>query len=923
MFFNKSLMKRTAFFNSVTIAVTMCVFAVLLYLFVGSVEEKEALVNLDNIAKVEQSRMDTVLAQAETNVNNVAAFARSLIGEADDVKDPAKRQILTARITDVFKAVMSMAPDAVANYMTYDPWLINAREGVFHAKDENGVLTPQEITDIKKYAPDDIEHVGWYTLPKRSGKALWMPPYHNKNIDRWLISYIVPLYKNGVFLAVVGIDFDFKQMVRQVGKIRFHQQGYAFLKSPDGAVHYHPGFFEGETHGDEADRKFRLYTEFNEQDGAGIDVVGYEFRSTEFIGVAKTLRNGMQLFLCDARAEIFRSKYRMMGIALLLVLLATAINLILAKIISGWLAAPINRITDAVRAVEKGDYSVRIDDRKNAEAENEIGVLTRGVNLMAEALARQKLLNESELLQQNMKLQAAIEASDRASRAKSEFFANMSHDMRTPMNAIIGMSMIARENAGDPKKLADCFEKITQASDYLLALINDILDISRIESGRLPMAKKKVNVLNVIDNAILITGHLIRQRGHRIRADVSRITHECALTDDLRLQQVFVNILSNSAKYTRNGGEITIVASERPGGTEGTARYRFVLSDNGIGMSADFLKTLFTPFAREKNEYQTEVKGTGLGMAITKSIVTLMGGTIEVDSTRGRGTAITLDFELPLAEQDRPEADGGSLNRSVLVADGDPVDLKNAAAAIERVGLVPDLARSREEFFEKLSAQYREGGGYYAVIAGDGMAGLDPDDVRARLNADAAAPRLIAASYFENECPGQAFPMLKPLYASKLADGLRKLNAPAQPADPSPDRDLSSLDLTGRKILVVDDVAVNLEIAAYLLRLTGAEVDTAENGREAVDKFTAAAEAPYAIIFMDIHMPVMDGYAATRAMRASGTPFAESTPIVAMSANVFEEDRMNSKQAGMNDHIIKPIDVRQLRKMLAQYVLRQ
>ena len=397
-------------------------------------------------------------------------------------------------------------------------------------------------------------------------------------------------------------------------------------------------------------------------------------------------------------------------------------------------------------------------------------------------------------------LRDAIDAANASNKAKSDFLSSMSHDIRTPMNGIIGMTAIAANNLDDRDRVADCLKKIKDSSNHLLSLINEVLDMNKIESGKIELVEEEFSLTDLVDGMLTMTRPQMEAHGHTCTVDIG-IAHRKVIGDSRRIQQVFINIMSNAIKYTPDGGKLSLTVREEPTKTQDLGHYHFVFEDNGYGMTEEFQKHLFEPFARANDSKTAEIQGTGLGMAITRNIVRMMGGDISVESVYGEGSKFTIDLYMKYLED------------------------------------------------------------------GDSDAGLSE-------GTDTGAPL----------------------------------------------QDLEDMDLSGRRVLLAEDQEINAEIATDFLQMTGLEVDRAKDGMQAVEKLEASPDGYYAMIFMDVQMPNMNGYEATQAIRAMDRPYAKNIPIVAMTANAFADDILNCRKAGMNDHMAKPIDVDVLAGMLTEYI---
>ena len=393
-------------------------------------------------------------------------------------------------------------------------------------------------------------------------------------------------------------------------------------------------------------------------------------------------------------------------------------------------------------------------------------------------------------------LREACEAANHANEAKSEFMSRMSHDIRTPMNAIIGMTAIAEKHLDDKERVADCLHKITVSSKHLLSLINEVLDMSKIESGKIELVEEEVNLADLIDNLVTMIRPVIQGKNHSLAVDIANVEHENVIADSVRMQQIFMNILSNAAKYTPDGGKIELSVVEKPSRIQGYGAYEFIFRDNGIGMSKEYLEKLFEPFSREANSCVNKIEGTGLGMAIARNIARIMNGDIVVESALGKGTTFVVSLSFKLAD------------------------------------------------------------------------GTDSD-----------AKKKETQSKSDHETV-----------------------------------------LAGKRVLLVEDNALNREIAEEVIAQTGVIVESAADGKEALERFEKSPTKYYNMIFMDIQMPVMNGYDATRAIRALAHEDAATIPIIAMTANAFAEDIRTSKEAGMNEHLTKPLDMEQLMQCLRKWL---
>ena len=515
----------------------------------------------------------------------------------------------------------------------------------------------------------------------------------------------------------------------------------------------------------------------------------------------------------------------------------------------------------------------------------------------------------------NQALSDAVAAAQSASRAKSDFLTNMSHDIRTPMNAIIGFTTLAVTNIDDTERVKDYLTKTLASSRHLLSLINDILDMSRIESGRLHLEESEVSLSEVLHDIKTIVGGQVHAKQLELYMDALDVTDEDVCCDRTRLEQILLNLLSNAVKFTPAGGTVSVRIRQNPGTQHGCAQYEFRVRDTGIGMSAAFAKRIFEPFERERTSTVSRIQGTGLGMAITRNIVDMMGGTIEVQTEQGRGTEFIIRLPLRLQTGRRREERIEELaGLKALVVDDDFNTCDSVTKLLTRVGMRAEWTLSGREAVLRARQSIELGDPCRAYIIDWRLPDMNGIEVTRRirsLNDDTPIIILTAYDWSDIEAEARAAGVTafcsKPMFLSDLRDALLTATGHAPKAAEPDVLPEAQADFHGRRVLLVEDNELNREIAVEILHEYGFLVDTAENGAIAVDKVRSSPAGRYDLVLMDIQMPVMDGYTATRRIRALNDPARAAVPIVAMTANVFEEERKRAFDCGMNAFLSKPL----------------
>ena len=547
----------------------------------------------------------------------------------------------------------------------------------------------------------------------------------------------------------------------------------------------------------------------------------------------------------------------------------------------------------------------------------------RSVQEMERQKKEQEKKYQTQLEEQNRKLEIALQHEGAANRAKREFLFNMSHDIRTPMNAIIGFTSLAATHIDNREQVLDYLKKISTSSQHLLSLINDVLDMSRIESGKVKIEEKAVHLPDLVHDVRSIIQPNVAAKRLSLFIDTMDIEDEDIITDPLRLNQILLNILSNAIKFTPTGGMISIRIAQKNGAPKGCVCYEFRIKDNGIGMSEEFQKHIFEEFSREESSTVSGIQGTGLGMSITKNIVDLMGGTIALTSEPGKGTEfiVTLCFTRSgqkAEPKQLPQLEG----LRALVADDDTNTCLNVSTMLSKIGMRPEWTISGKEAVIRTKYAVEQGDAFSVYIIDWLIPDMNGIEIvrQIRKVIGNRCPIIILTAYdwadIEDEARAAGVTAFceKPLFLSELR---RVLAEPFRAEPASKPAQPTAADLKGKKLLLVEDNELNREIALEILKEAGFVVDTAEDGAVAVQKIKQAAPGQYDLILMDIQMPNLDGYEATRQIRALPDAEKASIPIFAMTANAFEEDRQNALAAGMNGHIAKPLDVPHLLRVLA------
>ena len=528
----------------------------------------------------------------------------------------------------------------------------------------------------------------------------------------------------------------------------------------------------------------------------------------------------------------------------------------------------------------------------------------------------------------NRQLSEALQAAQAASNSKTTFLSNMSHDIRTPMNAVLGFTMLLDRDAENPDKVREYTKKITASGQHLLSLINDILDISKIESGRVVLSVDEFTLNDLVSSVDAIIRPMAKAREQKFFVTVTGVKHEYLMGDETRVNQVLINLLSNAVKYTPVGGNIwfrIIGLKQRSSQFE---HVKIEVEDDGYGMTPEYLKTIFDAFTRAENSTTNKVQGTGLGMAITKNIVELMGGTIDVSSEVDKGTLfrVDLEFRIPEGQEDRQFWKESGISR-MLVVDGDAQSGENIQALMQDMDVAVDTAQSMEEARQLLQVSDIGEKAYQLVLVDGDILNLDARQAAEELRQRMPEVPILFITEYEEEEEVQMPPvemtgiMTKPFFVSALKEKVMKIQNSGRAEQEGQTAEAGSME--GLNFLAAEDNEINAEILKEILSIENAACEIVENGQLAVERFSASAEGEFDAILMDVQMPVMNGYEATKAIRNLDRGDAGEIPIIAMTANAFAEDEREALRAGMNIHLTKPVDVELLRQIIRQYVIKK
>lgn len=584
---------------------------------------------------------------------------------------------------------------------------------------------------------------------------------------------------------------------------------------------------------------------------------------------------------------------------------------------------------------EQGEMEVNIDYWGQASPEQQMCVrqsfiMTRDNDtgdIMVMVVSKEITEQVCKQREQTQALEDALMQAQHANRAKTTFLSNMSHDIRTPMNAIIGFTTIAVSHIDNKDQVRDCLHKVLSSSNHLLSLINDILDMSRIESGKVQIKEQECNISELMHNIVNIIQPQVKAKQLELFIDTFEVANEDVIADALKLNQVFINLLSNAVKYTSAGGTITFRIMQKTTFRHGYGDYIFIIKDNGMGMSPEFVEHIFEPFERESTVTQNGIQGTGLGMAITKNIVEMMNGVIRVESELGKGSTFTVELGLKLQDVEKNAEQIKELEGlRALVVDDDFNTCDSVSKMLRQIGMRSEWTTSGREAVYRARAAYEEGDAYHTYIIDWQMPETSGVETARRIRSAVGdnVPIIILTAYdwtdIEDEAraAGVTAFCAKPLFMSDLKSVLIAANNLGEKKEEA--AEWTKADFGGKRVLLVEDIELNREIAELILTEAGFLVEMAPDGTDAVAMVEQSEEYYYDVILMDVQMPIMDGYEATRTIRNLPRRDVKTLPIIAMTANALEEDKEAALKNGMNAHIAKPLDMDIFISVLKEFI---
>lgn len=585
------------------------------------------------------AEIDEQLLSIEQSVESIASYATANLESVDRLSDEAYRVEFTQSLDSIALNMVKNTNGAIAVYVRYNPQIATPTSGFFYERgDKAGKFFARPNTDLLKYKPDDKEHVGWYYEPVAAGRPIWLKPYYNDNIDTHMMSYVAPLYKYGKVFGIVGIDINFEKLVTDLSALTVYDSGYAMLIDNEGGLMYHKNFKMNSTFIEEKEEK-KVVDTILKVGNTKKKLYEYTYEGERKKFAVKRLANDTYLALSAPAKEIDAQKNNLIIKILATTISIAAVFIFMILAVARRMIQPLKELTQATENIVNNDYNIHM----SCDSNDEIGILAKSFKHAIEHL---KHANE-QLDIERKKEQKYLEELTKANMAKSEFLGNMSHDIRTPINGIIGMTNIAIKKIEDKDRVLDCLGKISDSSRHLCSLINDCLDMSQIEQGKVVKSHQRMDIISVLNTCATVTENQIADKDINFVKDFSGVEERCVLGDELHLRQILINILGNCVKFTNENGQISFTVTEVNKDSE-KVTYEFEIRDNGIGMSEEFLAHIFEEFAQENATVRTNYTGSGLGMAIAKKYVDLLGGTIKVESKQNIGTrfVVMISFEI-------------------------------------------------------------------------------------------------------------------------------------------------------------------------------------------------------------------------------------------------------------------------------------
>ena len=887
--------------------------------------------------------------RAELQGARVTSETLATVFETLKLHDVTDRKMMD----DILQNALRQKEYITAFCITYDPNMLDGKDAEYAnsspAYDETGRYSPYWNKlggNIAVEPLSNIEESDWYIIPKATKREYITDPYPYEVQGKpvMLASFVFPILYEDEFIGFIASDIVLDKLQEMASKVDTHGTGaITTIYSNSGIVVAHPDkaylgrdlaeIISGYTQpfAAETDAKARQVSATraaiqNGEQYISIDEAYYTiYMPIQFSASTKPWSVAVSVPM----AKMLESANDLRNYVAVVAVISICVIALVLYLIAKSVTKPMLVLANAAKTLGEGNFETKIPQ---IQSNDEIGILSRTFTVMAEKIDEQvkTLQNYAGELEEknnylnhlNEQLVGAKEVAEESSRAKSDFLSNMSHEIRTPLNAIIGMTAIG-EAAADREKKDYAFKKIENASTHLLGIVSDILDMAKIEADKLELSNVDFDFENMLRNIINVISFRLDQKHQSFHMHIDENIPGGLKGDDQRLTQVIMNLLSNAVKFTPEGGDIRLEAKLTNETTTGCT-IQFKITDNGIGISQDQQAQLFHPFQQADSSTSRHFGGTGLGLAISKRIVELMGGEIGVESEPGRGSVFSFTVKIAkgAARPNEPAADINWSDISILVVDGDPETREYFDELHNRYGLVYDVVSNGEEAAGLLEQNIFHNL-YFIEYTLPGMNGVALAQLIKAQRGDEAKITMTSAAewnivYNDAKAAGVDHFLPKPLFLSDIVDCInaaigRHVPVTGKPAPCEKD------SFNGRRLLLAEDVEINREIVLSLLEPTGLKIDCAENGMEALKLF-GADPARYDLILMDLQMPEMDGFEATRRIRALDTPAAKVIPIIAMTANVFKEDIEKCLAAGMNDHVGKPLDMDVLLAKLRKYL---